>query len=85
MAGSTRQSPRGASISWVYTPNAHRGRGYASNLVATLSQHFLDSGKEFCCLFTDQANPTSNKVYEALGFRPVIDFRRVVFQPTDSD
>ena len=26
-----------------------------------------------CCLFTDQANPISNHIYEALGYRPVVD------------
>ncbi len=80
MAGSMRQSPHGASISWVYTPHAHRGRGYASNLVAALSQYYLDHGKDFCCLFTDQANPTSNKIYQALGYEPVTDFRRIQFE-----
>jgi predicted GNAT family acetyltransferase len=25
------------------------------------------------CLFTDQANPTSNKIYAALGYQPVVD------------
>ena len=25
------------------------------------------------CLFTDRANPTSNKIYAALGYRPVVD------------
>ena len=25
------------------------------------------------CLFTDQANPTSNKIYEAMGYRPLVD------------
>jgi GNAT superfamily N-acetyltransferase len=56
----------------VYTPSAQRGRGYASAAVAQVSQHFLDRGARVC-LFTDQANPTSNKIYEALGYRPVVD------------
>ena len=37
-----------------------------------MSRHFLDQGARVC-LFTDQANPTSNKIYEALGYRPVVD------------
>ena len=56
----------------VYTPRAHRGQGYASAAVAQVSRHFLDQGVR-CCLFTDQANPTSNKIYEALGYRRVVD------------
>ena len=32
------------------------------------------------CLFTDQANPTSNKIYEALGYRPVVDMAHFVVE-----
>ena len=32
------------------------------------------------CLFTDQANPTSNKIYAALGYRPVVDMANVVLR-----
>ena len=56
----------------VYTPKAHRGQGYASRAVAEVSRQYLDQGVR-CCLFTDQANPTSNRIYEALGYRPVTD------------
>ena len=56
----------------VYTPRERRGHGYASRAVADVSRHFLDQGIR-CCLFTDQANPTSNKIYEALGYRRVAD------------
>ena len=56
----------------VYTPKEHRGRGYASAAVAEVSRLILESGAR-ACLFTDQANPTSNKIYEALGYRAVVD------------
>jgi GNAT superfamily N-acetyltransferase len=56
----------------VYTPAAARGRGYASRAVAEVSALLRASGSR-CCLFTDQANPTSNKIYEAIGYRPVTD------------
>jgi len=56
----------------VYTPREHRGRGYASAAVAEVSRLVLAAGDR-ACLFTDQANPTSNKIYEALGYRPVVD------------
>ncbi len=56
----------------VYTPAEHRGRGYASAAVAAVSREALGVGHR-ACLFTDQANPTSNHVYEALGYRPVVD------------
>jgi GNAT superfamily N-acetyltransferase len=56
----------------VYTPREHRGRGIASAAVAEVSKLLRDSG-ERACLFTDQANPTSNKIYEAIGYRRVVD------------
>jgi GNAT superfamily N-acetyltransferase len=56
----------------VYTPREHRRRGVASAAVAEVSKLLRDSG-ERACLFTDQANPTSNKIYEAIGYRPVVD------------
>ena len=56
----------------VYTPREHRGRGYASATVAGLSQRALDEGDR-PCLFTDQANPVSNAVYERIGYEPVVD------------
>jgi predicted GNAT family acetyltransferase len=31
------------------------------------------AGRARACLYTDQANPTSNKIYAALGYRPVVD------------
>ncbi len=61
-----------ARIGPVYTPREHRGRGYAGATVAALSQRLLDEGA-VPCLYTDQANPTSNALYAALGYRPVVD------------
>ena len=66
-----------ARIGPVYTPREHRGRGYASAAVAEVSRMLLDEGLRVC-LFTDQANPTSNRVYEALGYRPVVDMANLV-------
>ncbi|CAM3549648.1 GNAT family N-acetyltransferase [Nocardioides zeicaulis] len=56
----------------VYTPKAHRGRGIASHVVGELTRRGLDAGHRMC-LFTDTDNPTSNKIYAALGYRPVVD------------
>ncbi|MFJ1457737.1 GNAT family N-acetyltransferase [Nocardia sp. N2S4-5] len=57
----------------VYTPPERRGRGYASALTAHVSKLLRDNGSEVC-LFTDIANPTSNKIYRAIGFEPVRNF-----------
>ena len=56
----------------VYTPKQHRGRGYAGAAVAEISRRIVAGGAR-ACLFTDQANPTSNRLYEALGYRRVVD------------
>ena len=81
MLASTRETPNGACINAVYTPPELRGRGYASAAVAALSQRFLDGGAEFCCLYTDLANPTSNAIYRALGYDPVCDSVEIAFLP----
>lgn len=66
-----------ARIGPVYTPQEHRARGYASAAVAEVSARIVADGSR-ACLFTDQANPTSNKIYEALGYRPVVDMANLV-------
>jgi hypothetical protein len=66
-----------ARLGPVYTPPAQRGRGWASNAVAEVSRRIQAEGVR-ACLFTDQANPTSNKIYSALGYRPVVDMANLV-------
>jgi predicted GNAT family acetyltransferase len=73
VVGSSSQTPRGSRVGPVYTPPAHRGRGYATNLTAVVSQLLLDEGRRFCFLYTDLANPTSNRIYQAIGYEPVTD------------
>ncbi len=58
-----------ARIGPVYTPPEHRRCGYASSAVAALSRHLLSSGARRCMLYTDLANPTSNAIYAAVGYR----------------
>ena len=69
-------------VGYVYTPDEHRRRGYASALVAHVSRHILDSGFRRCVLYTDLANPTSNRIYRAIGYRPVQDVMDVSFRAT---
>lgn len=63
----------GVSVSGVYTPKGLRQNGYASSVVAHVSQRMLDSGKKFCVLYTDLSNPTSNKIYQTVGYKEVSD------------
>jgi predicted GNAT family acetyltransferase len=66
-----------ARVGPVYTPPSQRGRGWASNAVAEVSRKLQADGARVC-LYTDQANPTSNKIYAALGFRPVVDMANLL-------
>jgi predicted GNAT family acetyltransferase len=76
LAGSGNPTLNGVRIGPVYTPPERRKRGYASALVAQLSQDLLDSGHRFCFLFTDLNNPTSNHIYQEVGYRPVSDVNK---------
>ncbi len=73
LVGSSGETPHGIRIGPVYTPPEYRRRGYASALTAVASQDQLDRGRDFVFLFTDLANPTSNKIYQAIGYEPVCD------------
>jgi len=84
MAGSSRSTPNGATVSAVYTPPEYRGNGYASACVAALSQHMLDQGHQFCTLYTDLSNPTSNKIYQNVGYRPVVDCSMIRFGSSEA-
>jgi predicted GNAT family acetyltransferase len=64
----------------VYTPPALRGRGYASSAVAAASRRALAQGAERCMLFTDLANPTSNKIYAEVGYRRCGDWEELAFK-----
>jgi GNAT superfamily N-acetyltransferase len=70
-AGSARVGP-------VYTPPAERGHGYGSAVTAVATRDILDLGA-IPVLFTDLANPTSNKIYQALGYYSVEDRLQVTF------
>jgi RimJ/RimL family protein N-acetyltransferase len=68
-------------IGSVYTPPRERGHGYASAVTAAASRWALDQGAEHVLLYTDLANPTSNAIYQRIGYRPVADFLDVTFGP----
>jgi predicted GNAT family acetyltransferase len=76
-------TPTGTRVGPVYTPPEHRGRGYATSLVAELTAERLASGLAFCFLFTDLANPTSNAIYARIGYEPVADWDQWAFSPLE--
>jgi len=71
-------TPNGIRIGPVYTPPEHRRRGYASALTAGLSSRLLET-RRLCFLYTDLANPTSNKIYEQIGYRRVCEAASIAF------
>ncbi|HEY2182869.1 MAG TPA: GNAT family N-acetyltransferase [Gaiellaceae bacterium] len=84
LAGWGGPTPNGIRVGPVYTPPELRGRGYATALSADLSQRLLDGrlfegGRRFCFLYTDLANPTSNAIYERVGYRRVAESAEIVF------
>jgi uncharacterized protein len=79
MAGFSGSTPNGIRINPVYTPPEYRNQGYASSCVAALSQTLLDRGNKHCFLFTDLANPTSNSVYQKIGYQSVCDVDSYLF------
>ncbi len=79
MACHTGVTPNGAGVSMVYTPPEYRKKGYASACVADLSQTLLNQGYKYCFLFTDLANPTSNYIYQAIGYQAMGDLHDYSF------
>lgn len=63
----------------MFTPAAERGHGYGSAVTAAASELAHRSGTADVVLFADLANPTSNKIYQRIGFEPVFDSIRIDF------
>lgn len=80
MAGLTRIVAGVARVTGVYTPPEHRRQGYAGGVTTAISRAALTAGARSVVLFTDLANPTSNALYQRLGYRPVQD--RVLLRVT---
>ncbi|MFJ5310171.1 GNAT family N-acetyltransferase [Streptomyces sp. NPDC088350] len=74
MAGVTAKVAGQIRVAPVYTPADLRARGYAGAVTAEVSRAAREAGAEEVLLFTDLANPTSNALYQRIGYRPVADF-----------
>ena len=74
MAGVTPMVAGQVRVAPVYTPAHLRGRGYAGAVTAEVSRAALAAGAAEVLLFTDLANPTSNALYQRIGYRAVADF-----------
>ncbi|MBQ4898086.1 GNAT family N-acetyltransferase [Paenibacillus sp. Marseille-P2973] len=80
MAGYTREMQTAIGVAFVYTPPYERRKGYATSIVAQMSQLALDRGFTKCVLYTDLANPTSNSIYQKIGYMPICDSLQLKFE-----
>jgi predicted GNAT family acetyltransferase len=76
LAGTSPRLAGMVRIGPVYTPPELRGRGYGAALTAALCEAAADAE---ILLFADQANPTSNRLYQRLGFEPVQERLLIAF------
>jgi GNAT superfamily N-acetyltransferase len=81
IAGVSRSVAGMVRVGPVYTPPELRGRGYGGAATAAVSQAARDVGAQEVVLYTDLANPTSNDLYQRLGYRPVEDRVVLSYQP----
>jgi ribosomal protein S18 acetylase RimI-like enzyme len=85
MCGYGSPTPNGVRIGPVYTPPELRGRGYATSLTAEVSERRVAAGRRFCFLYTDLANPTSNAIYERIGYRRICESAEYRFREPPAD
>src|SRR5262245_53426119 len=79
LAGWTLPASGVVRVAPVYTPPQHQRRGYGTAATAAATAGILATGAE-ACLFTDLSNPTSNSIYQKIGYRPVADFVELIFE-----
>jgi uncharacterized protein len=79
LCGYGGRTPHGTRIGPVYTPPQLRGRGYGSAVTAHVTKEQLAGDRDYCFLYTDLANPTSNKIYMNIGYERVCDSAEYVF------
>lgn len=66
----SRPSKHGISVSFVYTPEQHRRKGYAQNLVAEVTEELLMEF-DFVLLYTDSPTPASSRIYREIGYEEI--------------
>jgi predicted GNAT family acetyltransferase len=79
MAGRNRTAALVARVGPVYTPPEHRRHGYGAAVTAACTSDALRHDADDVVLFTDLANPTTNAIYQQIGFRPLRDHKLVHF------
>ncbi len=84
MMKKSRPTQHGVTVSFVFTPHEERKKGYARTMVAACSTELLKN-YDFCVLYTDLMNPTSNKIYQEIGYKRIADSVQLGFaMPTSN-
>ncbi|GFE18712.1 N-acetyltransferase [Streptomyces glebosus] len=85
MAGATSMVGGMVRVDPVYTPAHLRGRGYAGAVTAEVSQAALTAGATDVALYADPANPTSNALYQRIGYRPIAEWAVYDFASAEAE
>lgn len=75
----SRPSKNGITVSFVFTPQSQRGKGYARTLVAEVTDELLLEF-DFVMLYTDLDNATANKIYREIGYEQIANPVHLVFE-----
>ena len=78
MMKKSRPTQNSVTVSLVFTPKEERKKGYARTMVAHGSKELLKE-YDFCVLYTDMLNPTSNKIYKEIGYKHIADSVHIGF------
>lgn len=78
MMKKARPTKNSVTVSLVFTPEEERKKGYARTLVMLGSKELLKH-YDYCVLYTDMLNPTSNKIYQEIGYRKIADSVHIGF------
>jgi GNAT superfamily N-acetyltransferase len=81
MATLSRQVAGAMRVGQVYTPPEQRRRGYGAAVTTAVTQAAFAAGATNVLLFTDLANPTSNGIYQRLGYQPLADWCELTLLP----
>lgn len=73
LAARTATAASVSRVAPVYTPPEQRRRGYGAAITAAITADALARDADHVVLFTDLENPTTNAIYQQIGFRPIGD------------
>jgi RimJ/RimL family protein N-acetyltransferase len=58
-------------IGAFYTHEQHRGKGFGTSLLFSITKHLLSEGNKKCGLVSDATNLISNKLFEQVGYKNI--------------